>query len=297
MAKGTPFGMDASGAAALGGYIAGISKTVSTKAYVDSALDFVHAVLADLFDRWMDTVAEGAPKTYQHVYEWPSEWHNYRETVGNPAFRLWNHQLTGKGRDKIATFSFLPSKRPSPVDPILLEEGPGGSVKEDVHIFHWKAPAMEYGWHITVTPKLSKYLAYVGRMSEQGYDDGWHHANEQEDGSMVNLSEGPVEFTAGGDVTNMAFTRAFILWWSTMASEEFDKHVVPRLQADVVNKEMLGRVVKQGNRKRSKKMSIVTSGDEQEWARAFELAKADLDKKRGRYIADARRRRLEIYGE
>lgn len=305
MAAKQSWTMQALGAAALNGYIAGISKTVKTSVYVESALEYTHAVLSRMFDEWLDTVAYANPRELQHVYEWPSQYQHYKETVGKPQFRLWRHTLTGRGRSKVASFQFLASKRPTPVDPILLEPGPSGkTVKQGVHIFVWKAPAMEYGMDITVTPKLSAYLAYVyGKKAnddKQGVDFGRGGFRESKitPGVGAQFSIGPVEFEAGGGVTNLQFTEAYVGWWRAMASQEFDRRIAPRLEADLVNEQLLNKAIRRGNSKgKTMTLSAQASKYSADYEAAIEMARNDLRAKEGLYIEQARQRRLMKYGE
>jgi hypothetical protein len=258
-----------------------------------------------MFDEWLDTVARANPNEFQHVYEWPSRWHRFHETVGQPEARLWRHTLTGRGRSKIASFQFLASKRPSPVDPILLEPGPSGkTVKEGVHIFVWKAPAMEYGMDITVTPKLSAYLAYVYGKKQQDEKNGWDFGrrgfreSKMSPGMGVQFSDGPVEFEAGGGVTNLQFTSAFVGWWRGVADQSFEHVIRPKLEGDLVNEALLSKAIRRGNT-RSKTGSIAAQASKYsaDFADAVEIARADLRAKQGAYIEQARRRRLMKYGE
>lgn len=297
--------MQALGAAALNGYIAGISKTVKTTLYIESALEYTHAVLSVMFDQWLDTVAEANPHEFQHVYEWPTKYQKFKETVGQPEARLWRHTLSGRGRNKVASFQFLASKRPTPVDPILLEPGPSGkTVKEGVHIFVWKAPAMEYGMDITVTPKLSAYLAYVYGKKQQDDKQGWDFGrrgfreSKINPGTGVQFSDGPVEFEAGGGVTNLQFTSAFVGWWRAMADQTFEHGVRHRLENDLVDEALLNKAIRRGNLK-SKQGSISAQANRYsaDFADAVEMARADLAAKSGAYIEQARRRRMMKYGE
>lgn len=294
--------MGANGAFAFGGHVAGIAKVVKTDAYIDAALTYSHSILVQAFDAWIDGIARMNPEPLAHVYEWPTEFQDYSETVGNPAFRLWRHTLTGgRGRNKVASYEFLPSTRPSPVDPILLEPGPSGhSVKEGVHIFVWKAQAMEYAIDITVTPELADYLAYVGNRAGQGEDEGWHHAKQNPDsGNIVNFSEGPVSFKAGGEVHYLQFSKQFIYWWATMAGGEFDAKVAPRLQKDLVSQAKLSAAIRRGNRKAAKslKMTASPAAGARDWEEAEAIAIKDLEQKQGNYIREAAVRRAAKYGD
>lgn len=299
---GVSFGADDASAWGLMGYIGGVSSKVKTSGYINSVLNYTHAQLANFFDEWMDALAKNDPTTFQHMYEWPEEWHAYSETVGHPEARLWRHTFSGSSSNAKASFEFLPSKRPTPVDPILLEEGPGGrSVKQGVHIFIWKAQAFEYGADIKVEPTLAKMLAYVGRDENSGgMDAGWHHAVGHESGNMVNLSKGPVTFVAGGGKTTMKFTTAYVSWFQTLAQDAMDSKIIPTLERDLINEASINKAIKIGKTTRSKpvNMSAQASTDHAAFEAAMAQGITDLAAKQGDYIkraAAARRRAL--YGE
>lgn len=289
------FGMSADGAEAFNGYVAGMTKGIKSDAYIGSALEYTHAILSDAFDLWMDSIATGNPE-YAHVYEWPDEFHDYDQTVGQRSSRLWAHVLVGGNRSKAASFTFLPSTQPSPVDPILLQGD--DPVKQGVHIFEWKAPAMEYGWPIEVTPQLSRFLAYVGNRGDQGSDAGWHHAKEQSDGNFANFSEGPVEFIAGGGVHNLKFTVQFLTFWKSMANKVFEQQVRPRLQGDMVDESELRKLIQKGNAKSAKtiKMKAQASAKSPDFAAASQAALKEVKQNQRDYLSEAAVRRYDNYG-
>lgn len=298
---GANFGMDDASAWGLMGYIGGVTSKVKTNAYINSVLNYTHAQLANFFDEWMDAKARSEPGNFQHMYEWPETFHEYDETVGNPEARLWKHTFSSSGGSGQASFDFLPSKRPTPVDPILLEAGPDGrAVKEGVHIFIWKAQAFEYGAELTIEPTLAKMLAYVARDNMAGgLDEGWHHRQEGEGGN-INFSEGPVHTIAGGGHFTMKFSTAYVDWWQTMAQNDLENQIIPTLEQDLISEANVSKAIKLGKNSRTKNVSInaQASEDQAVFDAAMEQGIADLAAKQGDYIrraAAARRRAL--YGE
>lgn len=298
--------MDSGGPYAFFGYVAGFAQEVNTAQHMDAVIQFTHATLAQAFNKWMDTVAKANPSSFMHVYEWPSSWGSgdtpdYRQTVGQPGSRLWKNTLSGRGANRTASFQFLASKKPSPVNPILTSPGKsGGFVKEGIHIFTWKAPAMEYGMDITVTPKLAKYLAYVHRESAgAGHDSGVQHIDDQgQNPSGVTFSHGPVHFTAGGSITHGQFTQAFLLWWSSMAQGEFDDRVRPVIEQNLIDEQALGLAIRRGNTaNKAMKLSAQASKNSANFQSARADAIANLRAKANRYIEAARARRELKYGE
>jgi hypothetical protein len=291
------------------GFIEGVAATINTDRYISAVVNYTHATLAEMCDFWIDMYSRSSTETMramQHVYEWPTEFQAYSETVGNPMARLWRQTLSGQGRNKVASFRFIQSKVPSPVNPTLTTPGKkGATVKEGVHIFHWKAKAMEYGIEIKVTPKLAKYLAYAAddATTDSGVDNGLTNIrlnNKEDEGSgHIAFSEGPVEFTAGGGLNTGQFTSAFVSWWQSQAGIEFDTKVKPRLEADIFNEAKFNMIVKKGNAKEAKAMSLTGAsfGGAASWQDALNAAKADLEGKANGYIEMARQRRLKKYGD
>jgi HK97 family phage major capsid protein len=164
---GAGFEMDATGAYGVMGFIDGMTGYIKTPFYINAVLRHTHARLSNFFDLWLDAQAQLDPVALQHVYEWPQEYHHYRETVGNPAYRLWQHTLSGVASSAEASFNFLPSHRPSPINPILLEPGPTGkTVKPNIHVFVWKAQVMEYGLPVDIRldPRRSPATAHAVRL-------------------------------------------------------------------------------------------------------------------------------------
>lgn len=304
---GVSFGVGDDGVYAFAGFVAGIAMEVRTTQYQDAVVQITHATLTDMFDRWMDTVARAAPNEFSHVYEWGNSFGDL-STVGSPAFRLWKHVLVGAGKNRSATFVFTPSVVPTPVNPILTTPGnKGEAVKEGVHIFHMKAAAMEYGIDIEVSPKLAKMLAYTDDRAENsgGADGGYHHSKPDHDTpGAVHFSEGPVTFKAGGGKFQGKFTSAFVGWWASQAEEAFNTAVKPRLEADLVPRDKMGKFIARGNRKasdfggklKSFNMGAQSAAKQALFRDAMNAAKLDLEGKANSYIEEARMRRKMIYG-
>lgn len=288
--------VDEAQAYALMGYVSGIATQVKTPVYIKAVLKETHARLTELFDLWMDERARQYPHSFMHVYEWPSQFQAYSQTVGHEEYRLWRHYLDETtASDAVATFQFKESEVPVPVNPILAAEG----VKSGVHIFHWKATAMEYGAPITVEPKLARYLAYVinGAGGEHGEDQAAPGAERFPNGAKtVMFSKGPVHFTAGGDTTHLKFTTSFIEWWSTMAESHLQTDIMPGLLNDLVNTSKINRAVKVGVQNRRKTMNISAQAalNTRVFDEAAYMAVSDMADNAKNYIADAAMRRAKI---
>jgi hypothetical protein len=303
MAGGAEFGMDASGAMSVMGTLNGFTAKVKTPFYINSVLRYAHARLSDFFDLWLDNKATNSPHEFMHVYEWPQHFRAYEETVGNSAYRLWAHKFTGKSSDASAGFIFLPSTRPTPVDPILLKPGPGGRVvKHGVHVFHFKATVMEYGLPVDITPKLAQYLAYVISASKGGGTDGdpLRRPNmPEEQGGDVMLSKGPVHIdSAGGGKTTHKFTTAFKEFYDSLAADHMRNDIMPRVEKELaatmkLQLEQNAKASIKSGKVATKSLGL-TGGEH--FAEAQREVEAALDVQANRFIAEAAVRRRELYG-
>lgn len=278
MAKHYQFdlGMDDAQADAVSGYIEGISTTISTTRYLDGVVEFASRQMMDKFATAVDVAAAAAKESFAHVYEWGDE---YGDTsrVGAPQFRLWRMTSIGRGRRREIGFQFLPSKVPSPIEPELLEPGPNGqTVNEDVHIFTWKAPVMEYGMEVEIRPKLSKVkaMAFV----------------DDETGEII-FRKTPIITVPGKDDHIGVFTGFYAAWWSQAAGQVFDQEIRPQLEADVISERALKKVA-QATRRRRKGIDLTTV----DYNRGKSMAEKHMKDNEIDYVRRAARRRRERYG-
>lgn len=304
MAGTASFGVDGTGVYSVAGYVAGITEEISTPVYIGAVLRYAHARLSDYFDLFLDREAKAHPDNFMHVYEWPSGWGDnkpdYEETVGNPQHRLWAHTMSGPAANAVASFQFLPSERPSPVNPILEAEG----VKTGVHIFVMKAEVMEYGLPIKVTPKLAHYLAYVldGNPKGVGHDSGleFAKASSAEEGVGIGFSRGPVNIgEAGGGHTKRKFTDAFISFYNAEAADLMAKNVMPRVEQDIMrtaNEMGTAGLVGIRSQKKVLNMSGWASSMNEAYGKAKNEARRRLKATENNYIQEAAQRRRDNYG-
>lgn len=226
------FDMDDSQSDAFNGYVTGVFQYASTDKYVESALEYTETVLRDRFESAADLIAMSNPEKYHHVYEWGDEYGDH-STVGIPKFRLWKLVGTGMGSRRSVGFVFLPSIRPTPIEPELLEPGPKGQVvQEGIHVFTWKAPVMEYGQTVRISAKLRqvKAMAFV----------------DDETGKIVFRKRPAQVVTRPGKDDGLmgAFTALFYGWWGSQAQMIFRDEIRPVLQRNIVPRDKLGRFVK-----------------------------------------------------
>lgn len=258
------------------GYLDGLSTTVSSKRYIGAVLDYSYQKLADEFGYAMDAAAKLSYRNFQHVYEWGDSWGDH-STVGNPFERLWVLASVGKGNTRTVGFSFLPSDKPVPVHPVLLEPGPNGQVvKEGIHIFTWKAPIMEYGMMVTIRPELAKSLAFV-------VDD------------EIAFSRKPITIQPGRDGSIGSFTGFFLKWWGSGPAETiFNTYIKPRIESDIGSEAPLTTLL---SKYRARKQVNVRVGQSAAFADGKRAAERNFSKKQSKYIAAAAERRYDLYGD
>lgn len=122
-----------------------VSYTLKTNAHINELITAAHRIISSEFTMYMSQIAFNAPKQFEHMYEWGR--------VGDPNARLWKNILRGTGAARVATFDFKASKKAVPVKPIKQEVG----VKAN-HIFVWKAPVLELGLPVRISPKIASTL-------------------------------------------------------------------------------------------------------------------------------------------
>lgn len=279
------FEADDSAAAKLNGYLSGVAEGVSSKKYINAATDYAYVTLKDRFEAAVDITARSNPLKFHHVYEWGDEYGDY-STVGVPQMRLWELVSTGTGKQRSVSYRLLPSVRPVPIEPELLEPGKTGKVvKEGVHIFTWKAVVMEYGQTVHITPKLRqvKAMAFV--------DDAT---------GKLKFTSRPIVTVPGKDEGNAgAFTSLTYAWWSTQAPAIYDNEIVPILQAKLVPR-IQGRFAEWNAAVRSKRASLSGAArnlNTMDYEKGKKQALKDMKDQAIDYVARAQKRRDDLYGD
>lgn len=205
----------------MAGYLRGISTTIDTSDYIDSALDFTYRELKNRFEMDVDQMAYMNEDMWYHVYEWGDSWADRKGNSGNPARRLWKLTSVGRGDSRAVGFTFLPSVKPSPIHPEEEKRG----VEADKHIFTWKAPVMEYGMTVTISPveALKGMLVFYWEKEEK----------------VVATSKTIVTKTDPNVVG--VFTAYFVKWWNATGPAIFDRDIRPVLERDIVPRGAGGR--------------------------------------------------------
>lgn len=122
-----------------------ISYGLKTNAHVNDLITTAHKIISAEFIVHMSSEAFNNPKAFQHMYEWGR--------AGDPNAALWKHLLRGSGSSRVATFDFKASKTAVPVSAAKQSVG-----VQSNHIFVWKAPILELGLPVRISPKLAKYM-------------------------------------------------------------------------------------------------------------------------------------------
>lgn len=190
-----------------------IGMQLNKDANISAVLSAAHKVLSDEFVKNMTKVAFTNPKSFGHMYEW--------NKIGDPNSRLWKHVLRGRGRSKTGSFEFKASKTAVPVDPALAAVG----VKKR-HIFYWKAPVLEYGMPVKISPKIAKVLVYLSKGTKKspgGSFNGWVR-----NGIVYRRSPVYIDH-AGASSMWGSFTREFQRWHSSpQALSSISQHISQR---------------------------------------------------------------------
>jgi len=275
------FNADITGAAYLSGFLQEVSLKIGTPMHIGPVLKYVHATYSQEFTAWMETIAGANPDSFHHVYEW--------NMIGVPQGKLWKDVLKGGGNVRTATFQWKASKSVVPVSDEAKEKG----VKQ-IHVFTWKAPVMEYGEDITISPKRGKGLAYF---TGPVYTEPGRYS--------------PVRFTThditvhnpGGSSVKGAFTREYINWWGSVnggAHSTFESRVRRVLEKNT--EQIMDAGLTKGTRNRTRTFGLSTieassAGVSAALTAGKAAATAALRNTSANYIEQARARERIIYND
>lgn len=275
------FNADTTEAAHLAGFLQEVSVKIGTPVHIGPVLKYVHSVYSEEFTAHMETLAQAAPDRFHHVYEW--------NMIGIPQGKLWRDVLRGSGNTRTATFQWKASKSIVPVSDEAKDKG----VKQ-IHVFVWKAPVMEYGEDITITPKRGEGLAYF---TGPVYSDPGRYE--------------PVKFTRkditihnpGGANVKGAFTKAYIEWWGSSsggAHGTFETRVRRILEKNT--HEIMDAGLVKGTRNRTRVFGLASIEASMAGVRAAQAAgkaaaAASINKASANYIEQARARERIIYND
>lgn len=226
------------------GYVSGLSTEVKTDRYIGSVITYAHDRMAQHFDENIDQVARGNDANFSHVYE--------NRMLGVPQGRLWQHQLSGRGAARQATWKWLPSTQPiltpeerkaahNPNDPISeVDDADLERLSGRDYYFTWKAPVMEYGLTVNIVAKNAKALF----IPTFGVDNGFIF-RKSSNNQMQNKGAG-------------RFSGFWAQWWSSSAPALWDAEIKRTIEKD------LGRSSKElsrKGRKTTKTFNVSTIGN------------------------------------
>ena len=263
--------VDVTEAMALGGFLTEMSATINTPQYMGPVLKYVHSRMSEAFTAYMAALAPVEYTKFHHVYEWGE--------IGQPRAQLWRDVLVGRGASRIATFEWLESKT---IVPVVHPDAVGRA--EEVHVFSWKAPVMEYNTDITIRPKRGQYLAFF---------TGPPGAYTPEELKIIKGGSVTVQFP-GGEATHGAFTREYVDWWAGGGAETvFNTEIRVLLEENLANMPLQSVTgeFRAGKRATNKTFTIASIGRNEVAFRAGQLAaRRYLQALSRNYIAEAQAR-------
>lgn len=233
--------------------------TLKTNAHINELITASHRILSNKFILHMSQVAFNAPEEFKHMYEWGR--------VGDPNARLWKHILRGAGATRVATFEFKASKTTVPLTPEKRAVG----VQQN-HIFVWKAPILELGLPVRISPKIATTLVmdYPKRTGQLVYTKRTIYIPRQ-----------------GAEQVWGAFTNEFMRWFAGANTREILKsEIEPRVQAGVKQAMKIGISQLKGKTKQ-KTLKITPMGIDKNFVNTMNSAM------KVNYIEAARNRRID----
>lgn len=187
--------------------------TLKTNAHINQLVTATHRILSSRFILHMSQVAFNSPEEFKHMYEWGR--------VGDPNARLWKHILRGAGATRVATFEFKASKTTVPLTPEKRAVG----VQQN-HIFVWKAPILELGLPVRISPKIATTLVmdYPKRTGQLVYTKRTIFIPRQ-----------------GAESVWGAFTNEFMRWFASGTPTQIIKsEIEPKVHAGVKQAMQIG---------------------------------------------------------
>lgn len=270
------FYVDTNQASSLAGFLKEVSVKIGTPQYIGPVLQYVHSKMSDEFSVHMSAAAKAAPERFHHVYEWGG--------LGDTNSQLWQDVLRGNSNVRMATFIWKASTKTVPVRADFQELG-----VQQVHIFTWKAPVMEFDTNIRITPKRGSGLSYYTGPTNPV--DKW----------PVAFWEGPitVQFPGGREVKG-AFTHEYVNWWAGSGAAEIFANKIRRLLEHDLADMPLGTALgpfRSGTRSRSKTAGFLAMADAEKAEEVGKMAaRAWLAARSRSYISGAVARAAIIGG-
>lgn len=224
--------------------IDGVAGAIKTDAHINDVLKNANIILTGEFVLHMSREALANVQELGHMFEW--------RRVGDPSARLWKHILRGSGRNRQLTFTFKASKSTVPVSEALRAVG----VKQR-HVFVWKAPVIEFGLPVRISPVVARALVFEAK-GKVGTGASNGHAYVR-DGIVFHT--GTVNIPRAGSPRAWgAFTKAFNEWFTGPEPIEILKREIDPATKDAVNKSVKEKLAKIRSTATKKKTFSITVG-------------------------------------
>lgn len=176
--------------------IRNVGVSIDTDAHMSDLMDASMKIMKRDFQQYVDMLAMNMPARFHHVYEWGQ--------IGNPHAALWETLAAGRGRERAVTFNFLPSVTTVPIPDVPPSKS--GAQLQEIHVFTWKAPVMEYGQAVHIAARNSDVLAFP-------------NPDVDSDRPLIFTRQPIVVRNPGGTAVQGAFTTTFSDWWGGPAAE------------------------------------------------------------------------------
>lgn len=202
--------------------IDGVGIAVKSNIHINELIKQSNTVITAEFVLHMSREAIANPLKFGHMYEWGG--------IGDPNARLWKHILRGRGAQRQLTFDFKASVKKVPVSSKLRDVG----VQQN-HIFTWKAPVLELGLPVSISPQLSKTKTLV-------FESAFAPMGSQQRNGLV-FYKGTVNIPRqGNDQTWNSFTNEFRTWFSSEAPGQLIKQTMTELAQATIKKSFVEKI-------------------------------------------------------
>lgn len=250
--KALAFDVDGREVSAMTGFLTQMSVTMKSQHHLGAVVDLVHSDLSQHFSVEIGAVAAAHKESFHHVYEWGQ--------VGNPKAALWVDVLRGRGANRTATFEWRASKTTVPVPDIPAS--PSGKQLQQVHVFVWKAPIMEYDMNVKIESMMGKKLAFpTGDPENPLYFTygpvSFNPASEQAHTGESRLRQ---HGGIGGSSTAGKFTAFYVDFWSGPGAEQAWGPLVKMIEKNMGTPPM-EKATARRPKSRTRTFSLTTASD------------------------------------
>lgn len=273
--------VDTSEVVALTSTLRSVEAHMNTNRHLNVVTKAAFELLAQQFNMQTHLVAGMSVGEFHHVYEW--------EHVGVPGAQLWRNELKGRGGQRRVTWGWRASRTTVPTETDIHggprfqpTKGFDPSRLQRIHVFVWKAPMMEYGVSVTVSPKLSHVLVFPNPDLAGGGRFG-------RGPSPVTFSPHPVRTTPGEQVQGN-FTAWFTSWWGGGSAQGIADSIFADKRDEAFKKAFSARIDSSPIFRTSRKSFNITT-DAEAARQGKNIARAIAGDMEHNYIAMAARRR------